>query len=709
MTQAHRATALIVDDSLTVRMDLVDAFEDAGFRALGTGTAREARLLLDTEAVDILILDVVLPDSSGPDLLRELRDGAQRQLPVLMLSSEADVRDRMQGLAAGADEYVGKPYDPAYVIAKSRALMAARRTTAEPAPILLIDNDEESSQRLRLALSDHGFRVVSAGSGEEALRLASSEVPRAIIVDDSLPGIDGATLIRRTKFDAALRSVPCILLTASGDAGTELRALDAGADLFARIDEPTSVILAKLQVLLRRAPGSRSNVELASLSAPKKILAADDSTTFRTELVDALRGEGYDVIQARSGEEALELVAVQSVDCILLDMIMPGMSGEETCRRLKESPVARDIPVLLLTALEESQALLAGLAAGADDFVQKSDGFEVLKARVRAQLRRRQIEDETRRVRERLLQSELEAAEARASRELAETKAQLVDELQQKNRELEELALTKVKLAEGVQRANEKLESAYRELQATQAKLIQSAKMASLGELVAGVAHEINNPLAFVISHLGTIEDRLEKMRTGLDPEVVRHMDLAKTRAGEMHDGLDRIRELVVKLRTFSRLDEGEFKVINVRECVDAILTIQRHRFTGRIDVLTNIDADDVVACYPRLLSQAIMNLVSNAVDAISQRGTIKIEAGYRAEDYRILVEDNGSGILPEHRDRVIEPFFTTKPVGSGTGLGLSITYSIVQKHGGSLELSDATGGGTRAIIHFPAKRQQTA
>jgi len=697
-----RTTALIVDDSLTVRMDLAGAFEGAGFRAVCCGTAREAHETLTTDAIDIVILDVVLPDSTGPEFLKRIRSGVDPNIPVLMLSSEAELRDRMHGLASGADEYVGKPYDAAYVTAKARELINARRTRQLPAPILLVDASSKSSKHFEAALVAHGFRVLIAQSAEEALRIASNDVPAAFIVDSTIEGTTSSNLIRRARLDAALRSVPCILLTSGVDTDAELRALEAGADASVRRDTTTAVLLAKLQALLRGAPQNDRHAELASVSAPKRILAIDDSATFRMELVVSLQGEGYDVVQARGGEEALQLISVQPVDCILLDMVMPGLSGEETCRKFKAIPSCRDVPVLLLTALEDGEALLAGLSAGADDFIQKSSGFEVLKARVRAQLRRRQIEEETRRLRERSLKSEMEAAEARASRELAETRAKLVDELQLKNQELEALAESRAELAAGLQHANTELQAAYQTLQSTQAQLVQSAKMASLGALVAGVAHEINNPLAFVISHLETVENRLRKLARPSAERDQGHLDLAFTRIGETREGLRRIRDLVLKLRTFSRLDEGEFKVVSIRECIDAVLTIQRYRLGDDIRVTIEVDATDNVACYPSLITQAVMNLVSNAADAIPGAGAIDIRAGRRGEDYEIVVEDTGTGIPPELRERVIEPFFTTKPVGSGTGLGLAITYSIVKKHAGELELGERPEGGTRAVIRFP-------
>jgi DNA-binding response OmpR family regulator len=680
---------LIVDDSLTVRMDLVDAFTAAGFAALPCASVSEAKSLLARERVDVAILDVVLPDGDGVELLSELRRlTADRHVVVLMLSSEVEVRDRVRGLERGADEYVGKPYDRGYVVARARELLQQQIKGGGDRPILLIDDSPTFRGVLTEALEQAGYRVSIAPSGEEGLRMAAVERPQAIIVDGVLPGMDGSTVIRHVRLDAALRRVVCLLLTDTNEMDAELRALDSGADAFVNKREDAAVILAKLRAVLRMAQDTRADDQTRSLLSPSRILAVDDSATYREALGAALRAEGYDVIQVASGEEALEILSIQTVDCVLLDLVMPGIGGTETCRRIKASPVARDIPVIVLTSLDDRAAMQETLGTSADDYIQKSAELDVLKARVRAQLRRRQFEDETRRVRERLLRSEIDAAESRRAREIAEVRVALVEELQRKN---------------------EELGRAMNELQATQSQLIQAAKMASLGGLVAGIAHEINNPLAFSLSHLSTVKKSLGRAETALGAAVQAepvhgNWSRARARLDEMTSGLERIRELVVKLRTFSHIDEGEWRKVSMRECIDAVLTILGHRTRDRIQVETAFGEPDAVECYPSLLNQAVMNLISNSIDAIADQGRISVRTCAVDGMYEIQVSDTGSGIAPEHRDRVLEPFFTTKPVGEGTGLGLSITYSIVRKHGGTLSIACPDAGGTTVTLRFPIR-----
>ncbi len=439
---------LVVDDSLTVRMDLSEAFERAGFAVTPCRDLRETRAALAANPFSLLVLDVLLPDGDGIEFLSELKaDPKTAALPVMLLSSESQVRDRIHGLQTGADEYVGKPYDSGYVVARARELIRSHKASAEStaalagmeakvgterrATVLVIDDSLTFRNEMKAALESAGYCVLTAATGEDGLNSAVINRPDAVIMDYLLPGIDGSTLVRHMREDAALRRTPCLLLTGSADRAQELLALESGADSFARKDEDIGVVLARLAALLRSASTPAAVDSQSSIFGPKKILAVDDSTTFLEELATQLRQEGYDIVLANSGEEAIQLATIQKVDCILLDILMPGLSGQETCRRIKNSPSLRDIPLLMLTGVEDRQTMIEAINSGADDYIPKASDFDVVRARVRAALRRKQFEDENRSVRERLLRKEMEAAEARAQRELAETRAALLAELRE--------------------------------------------------------------------------------------------------------------------------------------------------------------------------------------------------------------------------------------------------------------------------------------
>ncbi len=413
-------------------------------------------------------------------------------------------------------------------------------------------------------------------------------------------------------------------------------------------------------------PSNPLDSELPS-GAPARpaVLVVDDVEANLIAVRALLEDMDCDIVLAKSGNDALRQLLRRQFAVLLLDVQMPGMDGHEVAHHARKNPSTRDVPIIFLTAANNSEGMvLRGYGSGAVDFLFKPLNPSILRSKVRVFL-------------------ELHAAHQK----VADAKTAL-------------------------EHRNAELKAAYGELQTTHAQLVQSAKMASLGELVAGVAHEINNPLAFVISHLDTARRSLSAIGQQLSPEVpgggvTPHWERANERLREMIPGLERIRELVVKLRTFSRLDEGELKRVSVRDCVESVLTILGHRLKDRVEVTTEYGPPDELECYASLLNQAIMNLVSNAIDAMDGEGRLRITTGVIGSEYCLAVADTGPGIPAALRERVLEPFFTTKAVGQGTGLGLSITYSIVRKHGGVLELLDSEGGGTRAVIRIPLNQSE--
>jgi two-component system, NtrC family, sensor kinase len=421
---------------------------------------------------------------------------------------------------------------------------------------------------------------------------------------------------------------------------------------------------------------------LASSDLPP-VLIVDDVEANLVALRSLLDGEPCSVTSASSGEQALRALLQRQFAVILLDVQMPEMDGYEVARLARATRATREVPIIFLTATHDSdEQVVRAYGSGAVDFLSKPFDSAVLRSKVRVFL-------------------EL----YRGRQKLADANRALAD----KNAELRAFAEAEAGIASSLREANGELQAAYRELQAAQAQLVQSAKMASLGELVAGVAHEINNPLAFVMSHLDTVRRCVEQLATDLPQPLPERAGEQLQRAGsrlvETELGLGRIRDLVLKLRTFSRLDEGERKLVSISECVESVLTILGHRMRPRIAVTLDLRPPDVVECFPSLLNQVLLNLVANSVDAIVGDGKISISAGADGETFLIAIADTGPGIPAAVRDRVLEPFFTTKPVGQGTGLGLSIAFSIVKRHDGTLELKDAPGGGTLAEIRIPLRR----
>ena len=426
--------------------------------------------------------------------------------------------------------------------------------------------------------------------------------------------------------------------------------------------------------------------------ASNSILIVDDTPNNIRLLFDVLDSAGFDISVVRNGETALEKLHHIQPDLILLDVMMPGIDGFETCRRVKSNPETRDIPIIFMTALSDTEHKVSGLKIGAIDYITKPIQVEEVLARVNVHL-------------------DLRNAQIKVQQEVIE----------RKKTELE-------------------LRQTLASMQQMQTQLIQSEKMSALGNLVAGVAHEINNPLGFLNGSISNatdnVEDLLEHIKlyqqecsspTDAITEHAEDIDLEYLSEDlpkifeSMRKATYRIQSISNSLRTFARGDTQCKVNADLNEGIDNTILILKYRLKANekrpaIEVITNYGDLPEVECFPGQLNQVFMNILANAIDALSESNKelsyqeieknpnrITIKTYLEDNQVKISIADNGKGMSEEVKQKIFDHLFTTKKVGKGTGLGLSIARQIIiEKHSGSLEVNSEPGNGTEFIITIP-------
>jgi len=440
------------------------------------------------------------------------------------------------------------------------------------------------------------------------------------------------------------------------------------------------------------------NITLENKPIPEvsqgSILIVDDQPSSLRLLTNLLTDHGYEVRSAINGVAALKTVQAVLPDLVLLDITMPQMNGYEVCQQLKADPKTCDIPVIFISALDDSFDKVKAFSVGGIDYITKPFHVEEVLAR---------IENRLGNIR---LQKQLQLSEAR-EREKSQ------------------------KLAQALQR-----------IQNAQCQF-HSEKMSSLGRLVAGVAHEINNPIGFIFSNLHHATEYIRELLRLLDlyqqafPEAtpllreeIQTIDLEFIKSDlpklleSMKVGSERISQLVQSLRLFSRLDEAKIKAIDIHEGIESTLIILQHRLKlypnyCEIQVVKDYADLPAIECFPGPINQVFMNIISNAIDALEER--LEVQGLYpnpmikirtiRLDQERVAISitDNGGGITEMVQQLLFDPFFTTKPVGKGTGLGLSISYQIiVEQHHGKLYCNSQLDQGTEFVIELPINQLTT-
>ncbi|MCC5649650.1 hybrid sensor histidine kinase/response regulator [Nostoc sp. XA013] len=438
----------------------------------------------------------------------------------------------------------------------------------------------------------------------------------------------------------------------------------------------------------------KQNIQMLYVPEDNSILVVDDTTTNLEIVFDILTKVGFEVTTETSGERAIKQVERRLPDLILLDVMMPGIDGFETCKRLKNNSASCDIPVIFMTANSDTDSKVKGLNIGAVDYITKPFHEEELLARIKTHLQLRN--------------------------------------------------LTKT-LEKRVTERTGALSRALKDLQESQLQLVQTEKMSALGQLVAGVAHEINNPVGFIHGNLGHASAYFQDMINIINlyqqhypnpvseiQEEITAIDLKYILAdlpnliSSMKEGVQRIRNISTSLRTFSRADSDRKVFCNIHDGIDSTIMILKHRLKASedrpdIQIIRDYDNLPELECFIGQLNQVFMNLLANAIDALEEsnvgRTYIEIEANpnqvliqtslsENKNHILICIKDNGVGMPTDVQQKIFDHLFTTKPVGQGTGLGLSIARQIVvEKHGGTLEVNSAPGQGSEFIIKLPIEK----
>jgi len=398
-----------------------------------------------------------------------------------------------------------------------------------------------------------------------------------------------------------------------------------------------------------------------------RVLIVEDSSVMRRLLHSSLQKWKYEVVEAEDGARAWELFQREHFPLVLTDWLMPEMDGLELTRRIRACELPSYVYIILLTGKSEKRDLVAAMDAGADDFLAKPFDPDELRVRVREGKRIIQLEG--------------------------------------------------------------KLAEQNRQLRLTQAALVQSEKLASLGQLAAGMAHEINNPVAYVTNNLAVLNrdvrsvvDVLQAYRRAaealaqVDPQLaaeLRELEAANDLAwieenlprlfASSLEGLGRVRNIVQNLREFARLDSAELDALDLNAALTSTLEVLAHDVQDKqLVVETRFGQLPPVVCRPGKIHQVFHNLLLNAIQASEPHGILELRTAVECDQALVEVQDHGCGIAAEHLPRLFEPFFTTKAVGRGAGLGLAICYGIVRDHGGVIEFDSQLGRGSTFRVRLP-------
>jgi len=534
----------------------------------------------------------------------------------------------------------------------------------DPRTVLIVDDDKLIREQLRKELKREFFEVFLAADGQTALEVFNREGIDIVILDVKLPDIDGLEILKEIKEKRPDCEV--IVITGLGSQEIAIKSLRMGAIDY--IEKP--IEMDELSAALGRAQEKLAEKE--ELSYRNRLLLIDDDEEIVKRLKKFLEKEGYEVLCAYSGNEGLNIIENHKIDVVITDIQMDDMNGIEVLQRAKK--LYRDIEGIVVTGFKDQELAIKSLRAGAIDYITKPVNLDEILFSIKNAIERINLN------RDRLYRNR----ELKISSEI----------ISKMNKELER-----------------RIEERSKELDQTQAQLFQTSKLATLGEMSAGLAHEMNQPL-------GGISLVSRYMRKLMERDKLSNEEIDSC-LGDIEASVKRMAKIIQHIRTFARQEALQFIEVDVNETIDSALSLLGEQLRLHdIEISLELGPElPKISGEPYQIEQVWINLISNARDALDEREkqisegeshstnykkSLNISTVYDPESEMPSVEvrftDNGIGLKEEQREKIFEPFFTTKEVGKGMGLGLSICHGIIETHKGEILIDSKAGEGETAV-----------
>ncbi len=689
----------LVDDdaefSLLIQAKLQDyGYLVASFESLLPFAAAIAHTLPDAVLMDVMLYEAALAAAESTQALHS--QGLLQGIPFIFLSVRDDFEARLCAVRAGASRYLTKPV--AMFTLHHTLDLLFHNIGKSSYRVLLVDDDEMMAEMYRSYFEHAGMQLDVLFQADAVLdKLATTPID-LILMDINLPGISGIELggvIR--QFDSYLH-IPIVFMTAEHGMDTRLATMQLGADDFlSKPVEPSYL----LEVVRTRIERSRS-LKSGELVAKKAI---------------------HDLQDFKAAEDLHSSLSVTDVQGAIIEVNskfseISGYSKQELIgqnhRMLKSGYHPQSFYAEMWSDISSGKGWRGQVKN------RKKDGsFYWVDATITPILDEFGVPEKYISVRTDITQiKQIEAM-------LANSKAELEQRVLERTTELEHSKQVLESDFRKMKQLNQQLEEAKNHL-------LQSDKMASIGQLAAGVAHEINNPIGYVNSNLGTLEKYVqdlfsmigsyEQAEAAITDSAVRtrlqaareKLDFAFLKKdlgallGETKEGITRVKKIVQNLKDFSHIDAAdELHFADLHAGIDSTLNIVNNEIKYKATVIKEYGEIAEVECLASQLNQVFMNLLINAAHAIEENGTITVRTGQQGEEVWVEIADSGTGIPPETLKKIFDPFFTTKPIGKGTGLGLSLSYGIIQKHHGRIEVQSEVGKGTTFRIWLPVRHRQ--